>query len=145
MALLLAQPWALAAPVQPQQPTPRMQAPPPCVGDIDTAAPLSVAQGKSLMLDLQHRGLPSPAWLRAVGDTDVLQLEPTASAAPRAMFFLFGKKVGATNLLFQNRDGRCGWIEVAIGIDTGAVEARLRQLLPHEAGIRVGAAADSLV
>lgn len=153
MALLLAQPWALAAPVQPlqatsvqtQQPAPRMQAPPPCIGDIDTAAPLGVAQGKSLMLDLQHRGLPSPAWLRAVGDTDVLQLEPTASAAPRGMFFLFGKKVGATNLLFQNRDGRCGWVEVAVGIDAGAVEARLRQLLPQEAGIRVGAAADSLV
>lgn len=148
MALLLVQPWALAAPaapVQSQQPAPRVQAAPPCIGEIDTAAPLSVAQGKSLMLDLQHRGLPSPAWLRAVGDTDVLQLEPTASAAPRAMFFLFGKKVGATNLLFQNRDGRCGWVEVAVGIDAGAVEARLRQLLPQEAGIQVGSAADSLV
>ena len=148
IALLLAQPWALAAPVAPvqsQQPAPRVQAAPPCIGEIDTAAPLSVAQGKSLMLDLQHRGLPSPAWLRAVGDTDVLQLEPTASAAPRAMFFLFGKKVGATNLLFQNRDGRCGWVEVAVGIDAGAVEARLRQLLPQEAGIQVGSAADSLV
>jgi len=151
IALLLAQPWALAAPVAPavpvqsQQPAPRAQAAPPCIGEIDTAAPLSVAQGKSLMLDLQHRGLPSPAWLRAVGDTDVLQLEPTASAAPRAMFFLFGKKVGATNLLFQNRDGRCGWIDVAVGIDAGAVQARLRQLLPQEAGIQVGSAADSLV
>jgi len=148
LALLLAQsgaPAAAVAPVQAQPPAPRVQAPPPCIGEIDTAAPLSVAQGKSLMLDLQHRSLPSPAWLRAVGDTDVLQLEPTASAAPRAMFFLFGKKVGATNLLFQNREGRCGWVEVAVGIDAGAVEARLRQLLPQEAGIRVGAAADSLV
>lgn len=148
IALLLVQPWALAAPVAPvqsQQPAPRVQAAPPCIGEIDTAAPLSVAQGKSLMLDLQHRGLPSPAWLRAVGDTDVLQLEPTASAAPRAMFFLFGKKVGATNLLFQNRDGRCGWVEVAVGIDAGAVQARLRQLLPQEAGIQVRSAADSLV
>jgi pilus assembly protein CpaC len=53
--------------------------------------------------------------------------------------------VGATNLLFQNRDGRCGWVEVAVGIDASAVEARLRQLLPQEAGIRVGSAADSLV
>lgn len=148
LALLLAQagaPAAAVAPAQPQPPAPRVQAAPPCIGGIDTAAPLSVAQGKSLMLDLQHRGLPSPAWLRAVGDTDVLQLEPTASATPRAMFFLFGKKVGATNLLFQNREGRCGWVEVAVGIDAGAVEARLRQLLPQEAGIRVGAAADSLV
>ncbi|WP_194711476.1 type II and III secretion system protein family protein [Noviherbaspirillum soli] len=148
LALLLAPPWVLAAPAAPgqaQQPAPRVQAAPPCIGEMDTAAPLSVAQGKSLMLDLRRHGMPSPAWLRAVGDTDVLQLEPTASAAPRAMFFLFGKKVGATNLLFQNGDGKCGWVEVAVGIDAGAVEARLRQLLPHEAGIRVGAAADSLV
>lgn len=148
LALLLAQPWVLAAPVAPgqaRQSAPRVQTAPPCAGEIDTAAPLSVAQGKSLMLDLQHHGMPSPAWLRAVGDTEVLQLEPIASAAPRAMFFLFGKKVGATNLLFQNRDGRCGWVEVAVGIDAGAVEARMRQLLPHEAGILVGAAADSLV
>ena len=148
LALLLAQsgaPAAAHAQGQAQQAAARLQPAPSCIGEIGAAAPLSVAQGKSLMLDLQRHGLPSPAWLRAVGDMDVLQLEPIASAAPRAMFFVFGKKVGATNLLFQDREGKCALIEVAVGIDAGAVETRLRQLLPQEAGIHVGAAADSLV
>jgi pilus assembly protein CpaC len=148
LVLLLAQsgaPAAAPAQGQTQQAAARVQPAPSCSGEIGTAAPLSVAQGKSLMLDLQRHGLPSPAWLRAVGDMEVLQLEPIASATPRAMFFVFGKKVGATNLLFQNREGKCALIEVAVGIDASAVDTSLRQLLPHEAGIHVGAAADSLV
>ena len=148
LVLLLAQsgaPAAAPAQGQAQQAAARVQPAPSCIDEIGTAAPLSVAQGKSLMLDLQRHGLPSPAWLRAVGDMEVLQMEPIASATPRAMFFVFGKKVGATNLLFQNKEGKCALIEVAVGIDAGAVETRLRQLLPQEAGIHVGAAADSLV
>ena len=117
----------------------------PCVGELQSGVALGLQQGKSMLLDLQRMSLPSPAWLRAVGDTDVVQAEPMASPTSRESFFLFGKKVGATNLLFQGRDGRCAMVDAAVGIDADAVEHTLRRLLPQETGIRISAAADSLV
>nr|WP_314628431.1 hypothetical protein [uncultured Noviherbaspirillum sp.] len=57
---------------------PRIAPAPACVGELQQGAALSLVQGKSLLLDLQQGGLPSPAWLRAVGDADVVQLEPMA-------------------------------------------------------------------
>jgi pilus assembly protein CpaC len=138
---LLAMPASAAGP----PPETRVAPPPPCVGELQSGVALGLEQGKSMLLDLQRTGLPSPAWLRAVGDTDVVQAEPMASPTARASFFLFGKKVGATNLLFQGRDGRCAMVDAAVGIDANAVEQTLRQLLPQETGIRISAAADSLV
>ncbi|MDB5757021.1 MAG: outer rane channel protein [Burkholderia sp.] len=138
---LLAMPASAAGP----PPETRVAPPPPCVGELQSGAALGLEQGKSMLLDLQRTGLPSPAWLRVVGDTDVVQAEPMASPTARASFFLFGKKVGATNLLFQGRDGRCAMVDAAVGIDANAVEQTLRQLLPQETGIRISAAADSLV
>src|SRR5690349_3512605 len=76
----------------PPPPEPRIAPPPPCIGEPQSGVALGLAQGKSMLLDLQRAGLPSPAWLRAVGDTDVVQAEPMASPAARASFFLFGKK-----------------------------------------------------
>lgn len=140
--LLLAMPAHAA---DPPPPGPRIAPAPPCIGELQSGVALGLQQGKSMLLDLQRTGLPSPAWLRAVGDTDVVQAEPMASPAARASFFLFGKKVGATNLLFQGRDGRCAMVDAAVGIDANAVEQTLRQLLPQETGIRINAAADSLV
>jgi pilus assembly protein CpaC len=129
----------------PPPPGPRITPAPSCIGELQSGVALGLQQGKSMLLDLQRTGLPSPAWLRAVGDTDVVQAEPMASPTARASFFLFGKKVGATNLLFQGRDGRCAMVDAAVGIDANAVEQTLRQLLPQETGIRISAAADSLV
>jgi len=74
-----------------------------------------------------------------------VQVEPTVSRDPRAMFFVFGKKVGSTNLMFQNREGRCAMVEVSVGVDTAAVQSKLSQLMPEEKNIKIGAAADSLV
>jgi len=133
-----------AAPATPPA-APRIAPAPTCVGDLLQGAALSLYQGKSMLLDLQQGGLPSPAWLRAVGDADVVQLEPMVSPAARTVFFVFGKKVGATNLLFQDRTGRCAMVEVSVGVDAATVEAALRRLLPNEARLQVSAAADSLV
>jgi pilus assembly protein CpaC len=141
--LLLFMPAHAAAPAAP--PGARVAPTPPCVGELQSGAALSLQQGKSMLLDLQRMGLPSPAWLRAVGDTEVVQAEPMASPTARASFFLFGKKVGASNLMFQGQDGRCAMVDAAIGIDADAVEHTLRRLLPQETGIRISAAADSLV
>ncbi|MFD2270628.1 type II and III secretion system protein family protein [Undibacterium arcticum] len=124
---------------------PRAMNVPVCSGEFAPAANVNLPEGKSGLLDLQQLHLPSPAWLRTIGDPEVVQVEPTVSRDPRAMFFVFGKKVGSTNLMFQNREGRCAMVEVSVGVDTAAVQSKLSQLMPEEKNIRIGAAADSLV
>ena len=118
---------------------------PVCSGEIATSANINVAQGKSHLLDLPQLKLPAPAWLRSVGDPDIVQIEPLTSATPRNMFFAFGKKVGSTNLMFQNKEGRCAMIEISVGVDTAAVQNSLVELVPEAKNIKVSAAADSLV
>lgn len=118
---------------------------PVCTGEFPPSANLRVAEGKSTRIDLSALKLPSPAWLRAVADPELVQIEPLTSASARSMFFVFGKKVGSTNLMFQDKDGRCAMVEVAVGMDTAAVRESLRELMPAENDIKVSAAADSLV
>ncbi len=124
---------------------PAQPATPVCAGEIGPSASMHVAEGKSATLDLAQMNLPAPAWLRSVGNPDVVQMEPLTSATPRNMFFAFGKKVGATNLMFQNKEGRCAIVELNVGIDTAAVQSSLHELLPAEKNVKVSAAADSLV
>lgn len=118
---------------------------PICVGEFAQTANVNLPEGKSGLLNLQQLQLPAPAWLRTVGDTDVVQIEPMTSPTPRSMFFLFGKKTGSTNLMFQNKEGRCAMVEVSVGVDTASVQAKLNQLMPEEKNIKISAAADSLV
>lgn len=124
---------------------PRSSFTPVCVGEFSPTVNVNLPEGKSGMLDLQQQKLPSPAWLRSIGDPDIVRIEPLTSAAARNMYFLFGQKVGSTNLMFQNKDGRCAMVEVSVGVDTAAVQAKLSQLMPDEKNIKIGAAADSLV
>ncbi|PUA18334.1 outer membrane channel protein [Glaciimonas sp. PCH181] len=118
---------------------------PVCVGEFSQTANVNLPEGKSGLLNLPQLHLPAPAWLRTVGDTDVVQVEPMTSPTARSMFFLFGKKTGSTNLMFQTKEGRCAMVEVSVGVDTASVQAKLLQLMPEEKNIRIGAAADSLV
>ncbi|RZI45006.1 type II and III secretion system protein family protein [Herbaspirillum sp. HC18] len=123
----------------------RAVATPVCAGESTPTASVALPEGKSGQIDLQQLRLPAPAWLRTVGDLDVVQVEPTTSPTPRTMFFAFGKRVGSTNLMFQSKEGRCSVVEVSVGVDNASVQERMRALLPEEKNIRVSAAADSLV
>ncbi|WP_420474706.1 type II and III secretion system protein family protein [Noviherbaspirillum sp. ST9] len=123
----------------------RNVATPVCTGEFAQSTSMTIPEGKSGQIDLRQLRLPSPAFLRTVGDPDVVQVEPTTSPFARDMFFVFGKRVGSTNLMFQNKDGRCGLLEVSVGIDNNAVQERISALMPGEKNIRVSAAADSLV
>ncbi|MFC5475291.1 type II and III secretion system protein family protein [Paraherbaspirillum soli] len=118
---------------------------PTCIGEFAPSANVNLPEGKSGQLDLQQLHLPAPAWLRTIGNPEVVQVEPLTSPTPRTTFFLFGKKVGSTNLMFQNREGRCAMVEVSVGIDTASVQSKINQLMPEEKNIKVGAASDSLV
>lgn len=124
---------------------PRPVATPVCSGEFQPTVNVNLPEGKSGLLDLQQLKLPTPAWLRTIGNADILRIEPLTSKEPRNVYYLFGQKVGATNLMFQNKDGHCAMVEVAVGVDTASVQAKLLQLMPGEKNIRIGAAADSLV
>ncbi|MES2104110.1 MAG: type II and III secretion system protein family protein [Pseudomonadota bacterium] len=118
---------------------------PACTGDFAPTRYVNIPEGKSGLLDLQKLNLPAPAKLCLSGDPEVVQVEPLFSAVPRGSFFLFGKNIGSSNLMFQSKDGRCAMVEVSVAVDTGSVQSKLAQLMPEEKNIQVGAAADSLV
>lgn len=71
-------------------------------------------------------------------DVDVLLLSPRE-------IYLLGKTVGSTNIALLNRMGQCTLLDVAVGMDTAAVTATLKDLMPDQTQIKVSAAADSLV
>ncbi|MBS1170256.1 MAG: outer rane channel protein [Burkholderiaceae bacterium] len=109
------------------------------------AVHVNIPHGKSVTLNLKQLSLPEPAWLRSIADPSVVKISPLTSRVARSQFSLFGLKIGSTNMTFQTKDGRCSNIELSVGADTSAVQAKIRELLPHETDIRVVAAADSLV
>ena len=73
-----------------------------------------------------------------VADVDVLLLSPRE-------VYLLGKTIGSTNIAMLDRSGRCTLLDVSVGMDTAALTASLKELLPQEGQIVVSSAADSLV
>ncbi|MFZ2855487.1 MAG: type II and III secretion system protein family protein [Rhodocyclaceae bacterium] len=59
--------------------------------------------------------------------------------------YLLGKTVGATNIILWRKGAATLIIDVAVNIDAARLESRIGELLPLEKGIKVGAAADSIV
>lgn len=126
-------------------PSGHLVAMPGCTDSSAVGQNVTVAVGKTVRIDLAALGVPSPAWLRAMGDPDVVKVDPMASATPQHAFLLFGKQIGGTNLMFQNKEGRCAVIDVSVAIDSSSLQAKLAQLMPGEKDIQVGAAADAIV
>lgn len=73
-----------------------------------------------------------------VADVDVLLLSPRE-------IYMLGKTIGATNVVLVDRSGLCSVLDVTVSMDTATVAETLKELLPSEVGIKVSAAADSLV
>jgi pilus assembly protein CpaC len=73
-----------------------------------------------------------------VADVDVLLLSPRE-------IYLLGKTMGSTNIALLDRAGQCTLIDVAVGIDTSALTASLKEFMPSEDQIKVSSAADAVV
>ncbi|MCG2576465.1 type II and III secretion system protein family protein [Dechloromonas sp. XY25] len=73
-----------------------------------------------------------------VADVDALLLSPRE-------IYLLGKTVGSTNIAMLDRSGRCIVVDVTVGMDTAALAASLKELMPGEEQIRISSAADSVV
>lgn len=77
-------------------------------------------------------------------DVDGVSDVRIALLAPNELFVL-GRKSGAMNVILQDAAGRCHVKDVVVTVDTGALQDMLADLVPGEHGIRVHAAANSLV
>lgn len=75
---------------------------------------------------------------QGAADLDVLLLSPSE-------IYLLGKSVGSTNIVLLDRAGRCTVLDVIVGMDTAALKASLKELMPGEKDIKIHSAADSLV
>jgi pilus assembly protein CpaC len=64
--------------------------------------------------------------------------------SPRELYLL-GKTFGSTNVILWRKGGQTTVIDVVVNLDAGLLQDKLLQLLPDEKGIRVAAAADSIV
>lgn len=130
-----AQPAAAAVAAAPQQPRiqqPRM----PATGNVEMAPQVFLAEGKSTLMRL-----PYPASRLSVGDAsvaDVILLNPSE-------LYMLGKSVGTTNLMLWNKNNDATIIDIAVSLDTTALQSRINLLMPEEKDIRITTAADTLI
>ncbi len=73
-----------------------------------------------------------------VADVDITLLSPSE------LFFL-GKKAGSMNVILQSADGRCFIKDIVVALDSEMLQAKLYELMPEEAGVRVRSAESALV
>lgn len=103
---------------------------------IEFAPMVSATVGKSAVLRL-----PWPASRISVANpavADVVLINPSE-------LYLLGKTVGATNVILWSNAGQSTVVDIAVGLDVSALQAKLKQLLPGENQINVSAAGESLV
>jgi pilus assembly protein CpaC len=77
-------------------------------------------------------------------DSDGVSEVRIALLAPNELFVL-GRKSGAMNVILQDADGRCHLKDIVVTIDPDTLQGLLADLVPDERGIKVRAAANSLV
>jgi pilus assembly protein CpaC len=97
--------------------------------------PLEVIEDKNAPPGL--RPLTGPNY-DGIADVDVILLSPTE-------LFFIGKRTGSMNVVLQSSDGRCSVKDLIVTIDPGTLQAKLTELMPEEAGIRVIGAENALV
>ncbi|MBA5639932.1 type II and III secretion system protein family protein [Duganella sp. LX20W] len=105
-------------------------------GTVELAPQVQLSEGKSTLMRL-----PFPATLLSVGDTgiaDVRLIKPDE-------VYMLGKSAGTTNLIVRNKQGDTTIVDLAVSVDTGALQARYSQLLPGEKDLHITAAADTLI
>jgi len=116
--------------------SPGAVAPYEAVGPAEIGPGMSLTIGKSTLVRL-----PASISRISVGNPAVADVTLISSRE----LYLLGKTYGSTNVILWSRNGPTTIIDVAVGLDSAALQGRLRELLPNEQGIRVSTAADSVV
>lgn len=138
-----------AAPVsvpRPVAPAQRLQVSttqvPGAVAPYESVGPAEIGPGMSLTIGKSTLvRLPAPISRISVGNPAVADVTLISSRE----LYLLGKTYGSTNVILWSRGGPTTIIDVAVGLDSAALQGRLRELLPNEQGIKVSTAADSVV
>lgn len=73
-----------------------------------------------------------------VGESDVMLLSPSE-------LYLLGRHAGTLNVVVQGANGQCTVLDVTVAVDPSALQEKLLTLLPADRGIKVEAAANSLI
>lgn len=85
--------------------------------------------------------LPAPVVRISVGNPSVADV---VLINPREVYLL-GKSIGSTNVILWGKSGQATIVDVAVAMDTAALQNRLNLLLPNEKNIMVSASADTVV
>lgn len=109
---------------------------PSCSGGMPPPIQVRLSAGKSTLVNLAE-----PITRRTLGDPAVVDGK---MVSPQILYLVSGR-IGSTNAILQGVSGRCVLLDISVAIDTAAVMANIAELLPSETGIRVSAAADSIV
>lgn len=108
----------------------------------DSAGPAEIGPAMNLVVGKSTLvRLPGPIERISVGNPAVADVTLISARE----LYLLGKTFGSTNVIMWRRGGPTTIIDVSVSADAGALEQRIRMLLPGEDGIRAYAAADSLV
>jgi pilus assembly protein CpaC len=73
-----------------------------------------------------------------VAEVDVMLLSPTE-------LFFIGKRAGSMNVVLQGADGSCLIKDLVVTIDPSTLQAKLKELMPEETGIRIKGAENAIV
>ena len=103
-----------------------------------TVPTINLDSGKSTLFKLPDDMVLT---LRTLGDEDVVKAR---MLNPKTLYLL-GEGVGSTNMILQDTKGVCTIVDVTVGMDAGALQSKLAQLMPEERLLRVSAAADTIV
>lgn len=115
---------------------------PGAVAPYDAVGPAEIGPGMSLTIGKSTLvRLPAPISRISVGNPAVADVTLISARE----LYLLGKTYGSTNVILWSRNGPTTIIDVAVGLDSAALQGRLRELLPNEQGIKVSTAADSVV
>lgn len=114
----------------------RAEPAPPHVGTVELAPQVQLAEGKSTLMRL-----PFPATLLSVGDPNIADVRLIKADE----VYMLGKRAGTTNLIVRNKQGDTTIVDLAVSVDTSALQARFSQLLQGEKDLHITAAADTLI
>ncbi len=73
-----------------------------------------------------------------IADTEITLLSPSE-------VLVVGRRQGTSNMIVQDREGRCVVRDIVVSIDPAAIQAKLTEMLPDEKGIRVSGADNGFV
>ena len=81
---------------------------------------------------------PTAARTDGVAEVDLMLLSPTE-------LFFIGRRAGSMNVVLQSADGGCLIKDLVVTIDPSTLQAKLKELMPEETGIRIKGAENAIV